>query len=159
MTYQIKTNMKLTKEDANAIKDKILNIIPEKSQYAGSYVREVIRTANISDVELFKDLQSQQMRPPSVLKKGDVIITQVGSKMRPVVIVKVLEEEVIYIPLTSTENVHNLIKGNCRFFGESWFSKGFSVATIEYAMEHFVGIYTDRITLNKAIKLNKEYFK
>jgi len=107
----------------------IASVDPTKT-YLGSYV-----IARISEVEC------DDTFTPSFLKKGDVILKTVGGKRRPCVIIKVLAEMVVIIPLTSTENIHNLCESKSRFFGEGWFSKTYDIEEIKWARMNFIGVY------------------
>lgn len=118
------------------------------------------QTYNQSEVRyLITSVKSEKVRPPTRLKKGDVVVVASGIKTRPAVIIKVLKETVVVIPLSSTEDSLNLLPFNSRFFGENYFSKYLMTVTKDYATEHFVGVFDCNRDLNKAIKLIKEYVK
>tara|TARA_R110000796_G_scaffold90732_1_gene194693 strand:- start:3 stop:419 length:417 start_codon:yes stop_codon:yes gene_type:complete len=95
---------------------------------------------------------------PTKLKKGDVYITQLGTKSRPVVICKVLGDVVLAIPLSTTENELTLTNSNSRFFGDNFFSKQVIMSTYEYAMEHYAGVFDNNTNLNKAVKMMKQFY-
>jgi hypothetical protein len=95
---------------------------------------------------------------PCKIKKGDVITAYEGTKARPAVVIKVLKDgTVMYIPLTSTDNIHCMSPSSSRFFGEGCFTKSINVCSKEYALEYFVGIYDNMKALNLAIKSIKEF--
>lgn len=132
------------------IKRDLANSFTVTSTYAGQFIRDKIMNAD------FKELK--QIQAPEQIKKGDVIIVFEGVKSRPAVICKVLKDKTcIYIPLTSTENVHCLSKSKSRFFGEGCFSKNISVCTEEFAIKQFVGVYDNMELLNNAIRSLKEF--
>lgn len=116
------------------------NIIPT-STYVGSAVRKMIN--EISDIRV----------PPAHFKKGDIIKVYVPSqKPRPAVIIRVREEYVVSIPLTTDENVHCMTESNSRFTRESCFCNSYIVTPIETAKENFLGVYDNTKSLNTAIK-------
>jgi len=136
--------------DHEKLKRELLNKFTGTSSYLGSYIKDEIQKTD------FKHLKSIQK--PNIIKKGDCLIVQEGAKTRPGIVVKVLSDRtIIYIALTSTENVHCLTPYKNRFFGEGCFSRSFSVCTEEYALNNFVGVFDDNKTLNKAIKDLKDF--
>lgn len=99
---------------------------------------------------------TMEIEPPKYYKKGDVIQFEAGLKPRPCVIVK-LEEEIVYaIPLSSTCDEINLCESRSRFFGRGFFSKTIVAIKTKYCNEHYLGIYDNPKLLNKAIKLLKQ---
>ena len=132
------------------IKKELAEKFTVNSNYLGSFVKQTIMQTN------FKELK--EMSRPTEIRKGDVITNYEGVKSRPCVVVKVLKDRtVLYIPLTSSENVHCLSNSKSRFFGEGCFTKSFSVCTEEFAIEHFVGVYDNMTAVNKAIKELKNF--
>ena len=132
------------------LKRELMEKFNPTTTYVGSHIRLAVQQTD------FKGLKSTT-RPTSI-RKGDVIVSFEGVKSRPSVVVNVLKDRtVLYIPLTSTENVHCLSESKSRFFGEGCFCKAFSVCTEEFAIEHFVGVYDNNKLLNQAIKQLKEY--
>lgn len=122
------------------------------NSYLGSHIKQTIIQTN------FKDLK--EIQKPSEIKKGDAIINFEGVKSRPCVVCKVLKDRtVLYIPLTSSENVHCLSESKSRFFGEGCFTKSISVCTEEFAINNFIGVYDNMPALNKAIKELKNYIQ
>ena len=122
-------------------KSEIIATIDITKTYIGSFVVQKIKEVDCDDTHL-----------PTVLKKGDVIKLESGIKVRPCVIIKVYKDFVIAIPLTSTENIHNLCVSSSRFFGEGWFSNTYVIVPIGLALERFIGVYDDMKVLNNAIK-------
>ena len=103
------------------IKKELAEKFTVNSNYLGSFVKQTIMQTN------FKELK--EMNRPTEIRKGDVITNYEGVKSRPCVVVKVLKDRtVLYIPLTSSENVHCLSNSKSRFFGEGCFTKSFSVS-------------------------------
>lgn len=118
--------------------------------YLGSHVKQTIMQAD------FKELK--EIQKPTYIRKGDVFVGYEGKKKRPNVVIKVLKDRtILYIPLTSTDNVHCLSESKSRFFGEGCFSKSFSVATEEFALENFVGVYDDMKVINNAVQELKKF--
>jgi len=122
-------------------KTDIIATIDLTKSYIGTFVRDKINEVECDD-----------RFPPRELKKGDVYTISVSKYPRPVVIIKVLKDKVIGIPLTSTENVNALYKGNSRFFGESYFCNSFTVTNKEDALKRFTSVYDNSKVLNNAIK-------
>lgn len=131
-------------------KEVLLGKFIDGSTFSSKQVKHIITTASYKSV--------RPMNKPNKIKKGDVIRLPQGSKTRPCVVTKVLKDRtVLFIPLTSTENVHCLTEFKSRFFEEGCFTKSFSVCTEEFALENFVGIFDNNKDLNIAIKTLKEY--
>ena len=121
-----------------------------KQSYSPSEVRSLVNSVNMI---------KEPARPPLRLKKGDVYVSYVGAKKRPVVICKVIGDIVIGVPLSTTENELNLMKSKSRFFGDGYFSKQFVTSTYEFAMENFTGVYDNEKLLRKAIKELKKFYE
>lgn len=133
------------------IKQELIGKFTTNTNYSGSHVRDVILKSD------FKGLKGTCQKP-SKIKKGDVFTSFEGKKSRPCVVAKVLKNRtVLYIPLTSTENVHCMTPYKSRFWGEGCFSSAFSVCTEELAIENFIGVFESTKDLNKAIKDIKEF--
>ena len=107
---------------------------------------------------LITSVSNGNMGQPSKLKKGDVYLSSVGAKVRPVVISKVVDDMVIGIPLSTTEDQLNLCGFKSRFMGEHYFSKQVLVSTYDHAMKNFCGVFDNNVDLNKAIKLMKQFY-
>lgn len=143
----IETELNLPEHEK--IKRDLANKFSSTSTYLGQFVKNEIINTN------FKNLKSIQK--PFQIKKGDVITAYEGVKARPAVVVKVLKDRtILYIPLTSTENIHCMATFKSRFFGEGCFTKSINTCTEEYALEYFVGVFDNMKALNKAIKDFKE---
>ena len=88
------------------------------NSYLGNHIKQTIMQSD------FKDLK--EIQKPSHICKGDVFLVYEGKKKRPNVVIKVLKDRtIIYIPLTSTDNIHCLSESKSRFFGEGCFCKTF----------------------------------
>ena len=121
------------------------------STYLGSHIKKTIIESD------FKPLKQNQ-NAPTYIKKADVIIVQEGVKRRPAVVIKVLKDRtVMYVSITSSENIHCMGSFNSRFFGEGCFCKSFNVCTEEFAIENFIMTFDDTKSLNLAIKELKEF--
>lgn len=107
---------------------------------------------------MVNSVSSETSSKPTKLKKGDVYISQVGVKARPIVICRVLGDLVLGIPMSTTEDAMNLCTFDSRFFGSHFFGKQLVTSTYEYAMENFVGVFDNNPALNKAVKLMKEFY-
>ena len=119
--------------------------------YVGSHVKKTIIDTD------FKVLK-QNSYPPEQIKKGDVIVLPQGSKNRPCVIAKVLKDRTcIYIPLTSTDNLHCLTPYKSRFFKEGCFCKTIDICSEEKAIQSFVGVFDNMRALNQAVKELKSF--
>lgn len=128
----------------------LLSKFIDNSTFSSKQVKYIIESTSGKSI--------RPMSKPDRIKKGDVIILTQGAKNRPCVVTRVLKDStVVFIPLTSTENVHCLTEFKSRFFGEGCFSKSFSVCTMETALENFVGVFDNNKDLNIAIKTLKEY--
>ena len=94
---------------------------------------------------------------PIKLKKGDVFRAFTGKKNRFHCIIKVKEETVVAIPMTTTEDCITLSPFNSRFFGENYFGTAITTHCIEEAHDNFCGILEDTKSLNIAIKQMKDF--
>lgn len=132
------------------LKEELLKKFTVNSTYLGKFVQDEISKITFID--------PHKTQKPTHIRKHDVLVMYAGSKARPVVVIKVLKDRtVIYIPLTSTDNVHCLSESNSRFFGEGCFSKCFSVCTEQKAIEQFIGVYDNPKLVNNAIRELKNF--
>lgn len=120
-----------------------LSFEPTKA-YVGSEIRKRIWNTNTK----FK---------PNKIRKGDVISLYVGSKSRPCVVVKVLKDKVVSLPMTSSENIHNITSFKSRFFGEGFISNDISTCDFDTALTNFAGVLDDRDSINIAINNLKKF--
>tara|TARA_R110000782_G_C14752041_1_gene407268 strand:- start:552 stop:974 length:423 start_codon:yes stop_codon:yes gene_type:complete len=127
-------------------KKEVLDQVDPKLNYIGTKVKEIINSVHCEDT----------LKPPTKWKKGDVIRVRVNTssnKTRPSVVVKVSDDYLISIPLTSSEDLNALCKSEgSRFFRDSFFCKTYVVTTIEYANENFIGVYENNKSINNAVK-------
>lgn len=134
------------------LKRDLANKFTPSSSYLGSNIRQQIMESD------FKVLKATHK--PSKIKKGDIITVGGNTivKSRPAVVVKVLKDRtVLYIPATSTNNVHCMTPFTDRFLKEGCFSRTLSVCTEEYALENFSGVFDNMKALNEAIRDFKEF--
>ena len=93
------------------------------------------------------------------IKKGDVFVGySVNGKRRPIVVVRVDELFCSCIPLTTTEDEYTLIPYNSRFFRGGFLSNQILRVKHNVIKHNFVDVLDDNRTLNKAIKLLKNYY-
>ena len=131
-----------------ATKEEIINSIPLNKVTISR--KEFVRLVSSITVGGEENLITL-IEKPKYIKKGDVYVVSVGGKKRPVVVAKVLEDTVIGIPLSTTEDELNLCKSSSRFLGKGWFSKQLLSSKKTFALENWVGIYDNPKLLNKAI--------
>lgn len=122
-------------------KTEIIETIDPTKTYLGSYV-----------IARIKEVDCDDTFTPLSLRKGDVLSLSAGLKQRPCVVINVKKDYCICIPLTSTENVHNLCESDSRFFGNGNFSNTYEVVSIDIAKKRFIGVYDNMKLLNNAIK-------
>jgi|TARA_R110000782_G_scaffold80930_1_gene160114 hypothetical protein len=103
-------------------------------------------------------VSSEGERKPSKLKKGDVFKYHIGAKIRPVVICKVVGGLVLAIPLSTTEDNMNLCESKSRFFGDNFFGKQIVTVAYDHAMDNFCGVFDNNTSLNKAVRLMKQFY-
>ena len=94
---------------------------------------------------------------PKNLKKGDIFRAFTGKKNRYHCVIKVIEDVVIAIPRTTTEDCITLSPFNSRFFGENFFGTCLTTHCIDEAIDNFCGILDDNKSLNIAIRKLKEF--
>lgn len=108
----------------------LLERFNDKMTYTGKNVKTIL-----SDLEEFSS-----MNVPSKVRRGDVFLSYGGKKKRPCVVIKVLKNDtVMYLGLTSSDNVNCLSEFKSRFFKDGWISNGFSVTSVDYVKENFIG--------------------
>lgn len=130
-------------------KSEAIEKINPTATYLGSYVIKKIQDITIDDKLI-----------PQSLKKGDVISLDVGHKRRPSVVIRVREDVVISIPLTSQADCKQaLFEGTSRFFSGGWFTNSYEVTEYEFARSRFLGVFDNRADLNNAIKELDKYIK
>ena len=117
-------------------------------QYGYNDVKEILES--ITSVGAVKNR-------PLKLKKGDVFKAFNVKKNRPHVVIKVTEEIVVAIPMSTTEDCINLSTFNSRFFGENYFGTSLTTHCVEEVKDNFIGILEDTKSLNEAIKLIKKF--
>lgn len=115
-------------------------------------------TYTTSEVKAIVNSLRRESQKPSSLKKGDVYVSNVGGKKRPVVICKVAGDAVVGIPLSTTEDPLNLIPFNSRFCGENYMTRQIITSTYEHAMENFTGVFDNNTAINKAMRELKEFY-
>jgi hypothetical protein len=131
-------------------KDELLDQLSknDKGQYSVKEVKHFIR-----NIKLNRNFE------PTHLKKGDIIRIYTV-KVRPAVIIKIDNNIVYCIPLSTTKDELNLCETNSRFFNNNYFTKCIDVTTYQYAIENIIGIYDNPKHLNIVIKqLEKEMLK
>lgn len=129
-----------------ATKQEIIEQVIPHQQYVGTKVRGWITA-----------LSSPKIEAPSEIRKGDIFISGSGVKKRPCVIIKIKKGMVFALPLTSTENVNNLVPYKSRFLGEGWFSNNYIVTSEEHVRNNFVGVFDNTKCLNEGIKALREF--
>ena len=92
---------------------------------------------------------------PKVLKRKDVVQFSTGKKLRPCVVIRVENDIVHAIPLSTTKDCINLAKSNDRVFN-GFFAKSIVTIKLDEALKSFVGIYENTRGLNKAVQSIKE---
>lgn len=128
-----------------ATKQEVLDKVQDNLKYPGTQVKNIInQVTKIEQPYLTK------------LKKGDVFSyaygKDVNKKPRPAVIVKVLDEIVLAIPLSTNPGHMELCESKSRFFRDCWFTKHLISCHIDVAKERFLGVYDNPKRLNRAIK-------
>jgi len=109
--------------------------------------------------------EKEFVRRPQYLKKFDIYLNDCGGgknshglpKMRPCVIIKVLDDCVLSIPLTSVENSLALCQSKYRFGNQGYFTKQVVTVPKEYAMMNYAGIYDNYKLVNKAVRELKQF--
>lgn len=127
-----------------ATKTKVLEDLKDKT-YSFSEIKHIIGT--ITHVET---------ATPSVFKVGDLYAATVGTKRRPVAIIKVTDCLIYGIPLSTTEDCLNLSTYKSRFCGEGFFSAQLVSAPVEYVKDNFIGVLDSPKDLKTAVLKLKE---
>ena len=132
-------------------KQEVIDKFLPTASYSGKQIAFIINGLSLKSM--------YQPPKPSEIKKGDVLSVKTASKVRPAVVIRVLKDRtVIYVHLTSTENIHCMTSGKSRCFGEGCLTYGFSICSEDFAIENYIGIYDDMKAVNQSIKDLKEFF-
>lgn len=116
-------------------------ITNNKEQYSVKEVKHIVSNIKVTNKFL-----------PTKLKKGDVIRIYTV-KVRPAVIIKILNNIIYCVPLSTTKDELNLCESSSRFFPDSYFTKSIDVTTYQYALDNIIGLYDNPKHLNEIIKL------
>lgn len=127
-------------------KQEVLKSIEDRSYY-GKEVRHIITSIS-------KTQQPSQF-PLQSVRKGDVFLYDRIDKVRPCVVIKVIKDMCIALSMSTTKNWMNLGQFNCRQFGQNYFNMNVFLVESSYVRNQFVGIMSDRKSLNESIKLLK----
>lgn len=139
------------KLEAQEFKDELNSKFISTATYSGKQIAHIINQSSV------KALHNRLK--PNEIRKSDVITVKTASKVRPAVVIKVLKDRtVVYIHLTSSDNIHCMSPSKSRFFGEGCFTYGFSICSEEYAIDNFIGVYDNTKAVNQAIKDLKTFF-
>lgn len=130
--------------DHQDAKEQLIESFEAHKTYVGKEIRSRIAMAKV------KSSQKERSQIPTRIKRGDVLTAFCGTKARPVVVVKQLKDKIVYIPLTSGDNVHTTIPFSSRFFGEGYFTLSLDVCSVDYAKKNFIGIFDDSKSLRQA---------
>lgn len=128
-------------------KKEVIDSFQSNQSYLGSFIKDKINSISAKGVS----------GTPTTLKKGDVYVSYCGVKKRPCVVVKILKDVVVGIPLTSGENIHSSVPYKCRFFDEGFLCNTIDIASKEYVLENFTGIFEDKKAIKLAIENIKEF--
>ncbi len=128
-------------------KKEVLDSFQANQFYLGSFIKDKITSISAKGVS----------GTPISIKKGDVYVSYCGAKKRPCVVVKILKDVVVGIPLTSGENIHSSVSYKCRFFNEGFLCNTIDIASKEYVLENFTGIFEDKKAIKLAIENIKEF--
>lgn len=90
------------------------------------------------------------------MKEGDVFLSRVGDKKRPLVVLRVLRDIVHAVPLSRTEDKMVLMKCSSEKYSESFFTNSLVTQTREFAEKHRVDRYDNKSDLQIVIKKIKE---
>ena len=125
----------------------MLDSFQANQSYLGSFIKDKITLISAKGVS----------GTPISIKEGDVYVSYCGAKKRPCVVVKILKDVVVGIPLTSGENIHSSVSYKCRFFNEGFLCNTIDIASKEYVLENFTGIFEDKKAIKLAIENIKEF--
>lgn len=127
-----------------ATKTKVLEDLKDKT-YSFSEIKHIIGT-----------ITHLESMTPSVFKVGDLFSQYVGTKRRPVAIIKVTDCLIYGIPMSTTEDCLNLSTYKSRFCGEGFFSNQLVSASVEYVRDNFIGVLDSPKDLKIAVLKLKE---
>lgn len=125
-----------------------------------------INKATYTAKEVIHLLSSLTLDPilPPYIRKGDVYTERVGHKRRPCCVIKVVGSLAYSIPLSTTQDEQNLIKGKMPRFSteqdkDSYFSKGIVITPVSVVMENYLWAYENNAMVNKAIREMRKHME
>lgn len=127
-------------------KIEITNTIDDTKLYKGKEVKGLINSVTAETLK------------PLNLKYGDVFLNNVGRKKRPVCIIKVLDDLVLGIPLTTTEDKLAIGRYDSRFLGQGSFTKQVISVPFEYALSNYFCILDDFESLEEIHQQIKQFY-
>lgn len=137
------------------LKTELINQFSKEKTYLGSHIRTQINDTSFSNF-INSSIHNGQV------KKGDMFISNRMKKARPAVVISVDNKnqtcKVITVT-TSADCIHNTgISHNSRFVEEGFYAYSLNLVTISEVAENFICVIEDKKTLNKAIKVIKDFF-
>lgn len=129
-----------------------------KDRYSRAEVQHLINSIThiAADTKSKEDWENE--RKPRWIKMHDVFTTKDSNeKYRPYVVVKVLEDTVVAMPLSTTEDSLSLCPSRSRFLKDGFFSKQLITVQKGLAEKRWCGVYDNPKLVRKAIRELKKY--
>lgn len=107
-------------------------------------------------IDLIKSVATKKCLPLEV-KVGDTYITNVGAKLRPVIVFQIIGDIAYGLACSTTEDSMNLTECQKSRFasnteGQIWFSKGVVVSKVEHVRENYEFSYEHLDCLQNAVQ-------
>ncbi len=132
-----------------------------KQQIIGQLTKATYSAKEV--IHLIGQIKLDPIKPP-LIRKGDVFSEKVGAKKRPCCVIKVIGSLAYSIPLSTTQDEQNLIKGKIPRFSpdqgkDSYFSKGIVITPVSVVMENYLWAYENNAMVNKAIREMRKHME
>lgn len=127
-------------------KNDIIETIEDSKTYKGKEVKGLISSVTADVIKPFN------------LKRGDVFKNNVGRKKRPCVVINIIDDIVLGIPLTTTEDSLSIGDYDSRFLGKGSFTKQIISVPFEYALNNYFTILDDDESLDNIHRQIKEFY-
>lgn len=96
---------------------------------------------------------------PETIQRGDMFLQRIGTKFRPCVVIRVMEESVLYVPLTTTNNCNAIMECTSRFFKGSYFTNSVLTCPLDHVFSYFIGVYGRNSDIPKLKRVLKKYLR
>lgn len=145
------TELRLTNFwETNLLTQDFIHTMKTKQQIIEGLVKPTYSVNQIK--EMLDSLPENPSFKPNKIKRGDVFLNFVGTKLRPCVALRIVKGIVWGIPLTTTGNIMALKKvEKSRFYQGNFFVNGIVSCKEDVAIKFWAGVLDSPRELNQAV--------